>query len=54
MDDDDLPPRPARNNDNGFAGELGRTVAGTVMIGIFIVIAAAVLYFVVHGLGHSP
>jgi hypothetical protein len=49
MDTDDLPPAP-RENDNGFAGELGRTVASFTWIAVFIAIAGVVLWLVTRWL----
>ncbi len=53
MDEDDLPPQPAQN-DSGFSGELGRTFAGAVGVGIFLLVAGVVLYFIMRWTGHSP
>ena len=53
MDEDDLPPRPLQN-DAGFAGELGRTVAMTLGIGVFLAIAGLALFFIMRWSGHSP
>ena len=49
MDDDDLPPKKLEN-DTGFSGELGRTVAGFVWVAVFLAVAGAVLYAVTRWL----
>jgi hypothetical protein len=51
MDTDDLPPEP-QQRDSGFSGELGRTFAGAVGIGLFLVVAGVVLFFVIRWSGH--
>jgi hypothetical protein len=50
MDEDDLPPPPAKPRDDGFSGALGATVARFVWIGVFVAVVAAVLYAVTHWL----
>ena len=53
MNEDDLPPSPP-SNDTGFAGELGRSFAMIVGIGIFLALAGIALFFVMRWSGHSP
>ena len=49
MDQDDLPPQPAKDNNSGtFAAALGGTVGYFLFIAFFLAIAGVVLYFVVH------
>ena len=51
MDEDDLPPGPAEGSDDRtFSGQLGQTFAGAVWIGLFLLIAGAVLYAAMHWL----
>lgn len=45
MDEDDVPPKPAVEQDSGFSGALGRTVGNFVWIAIFIGIVGVVLFF---------
>jgi len=54
MDEDDLPPQRRAQNDSGFAGELGRTFAGAATVGVFLLIAGVVLFFIMRWSGHSP
>lgn len=53
MNEDDLPPKPARN-ENGFATELGGVFGMVMWIGGFLAIAGVVLFFVMRWTGHSP
>jgi hypothetical protein len=50
MDQDDLPPRPARpiDSDAGFTGELGRTFAGFFWVALFVAIAGGAVYALMH------
>ena len=47
MDEDDLPPKPEQQ-DGGFSGALGQTVAGAAWVAVFLAIAGGVLYAVTH------
>jgi hypothetical protein len=49
-DEDDLPPRPRRDQDAGFAGALGWTVGRFVWVAFFLVIVGAGLYAATHWL----
>ena len=51
MDEDDLPPRPLRDapeQTEGFARSLGELAGGSLWIALFLVVAGAVLYFLMR------
>jgi hypothetical protein len=49
MDEDDLPPKPAED-DEGFSGQLGWTFAGFAWVALFATIAGFILYGVMRWL----
>jgi hypothetical protein len=51
MDDDDLPPQPKDNSDEGFFGALGWTFSGFAFVAIFFVIIGAILYAAMRWFG---
>jgi len=51
MDEDDLPPRPlhdAPEQTEGFARSLGELAGGSLWIALFLIVAGAVLYFLLR------
>jgi hypothetical protein len=51
MDEDDLPPEPASDRDEGFFGELGRGFSAVLVIALFFAIAGVALYAALHWWG---
>lgn len=50
MDEDDLPPHPENNSDEGFSGALGRSFSGLLVLGVLFGVAGLVLYAATHWL----
>lgn len=49
--DDDLPPGPAKNDEEGFSTQLGTVFSGAVWVALFLAIAGGVLYLLMSWKG---